>query len=121
MIDACIGTEELKLPPATVSSTKNEQKLRQSNERSQAGVKEKKIDMESIEKQGTGSTDILSSFIIFFFSSIFSLLWFIFMIPVRISKIAITLMLVVAIYQIVWTLLADYEVTALIDMNYNTY
>lgn len=121
MIDACIGTEDLQLPPATVSPTKNEQKLGQSDERSQAGVKEKKIDIESFEKPGIGSTDILSSFIIFFFSSIFSLLWFIFMIPVHISKVAITLMLVIAIYQIVWTSLADYEVTALIDMNYNTY
>jgi hypothetical protein len=129
MTDACIGTEDLPLPPATSTTIESETKpikvqpdARNSSKAvNQTGWKEKKSDMESFEKQGTGSTDILASFIIFFFSSIFSLLWFLFTIPVRISKLSVTLMSVIALYQIVWTLLADYEGSAMIDMNYNTH
>ena len=129
MTDACTGTEDLPLPPATSAPIESGAKpipvqpdARNSSKAvNQTGLKEKKSDMESFEKQDTGSTDILASFIIFFFSSIFSLLWFLFMIPVRISKLSLTLMSVIALYQIVWTLLADYEGSALIDMNYNTH
>lgn len=116
--DACVGTEDLKVPTATSIPIQTETKKAPVK----AGLEEKKLlDMESFEKQGSGSTGFLSSFIIFFFSSIFSLVWFLLMIPVRISKLSITLMIGIAIYQIVWTLLADYEVVALIDTNYNTY
>lgn len=115
--DACVGTEDLQVPLATSLPIQTE--IKQAPVKK--GLEEKKPDMESFEKQSSGSTDVLSSFIIFFFSSIFSLVWFLLMIPVRISKLSITLMIGIAIYQIAWTLLADYEVVALIDTNYNTY
>lgn len=126
LTDACVGTEDL-LPPVepVVSSLKDGSTMISSDPEPQPKItvtrsKEKKKKLEeNFDSKGMGSTDALSLFILFFFSNMFSLAWFLLMIPIRISKFALSCMVILAVYQIAWIYIADDVHGAMIDSKYN--
>jgi len=125
--DACVGTEDL--PQVHVAAMPVE-KPKEGAARSANGISEKPLPpapeskkQQNAQEQDSGSTDALSSFIIYFFSSIFSLVWFVVMIPVRVTRFAISAGLVIGIANLLWLYLADnraaMDMGAIIDKQYN--
>jgi len=67
----------------------------------------KQQEKEQPQLDDNGSTDILSFFFIWFFSTIFKIVWFILMIPVRVVKCTLTIGIVVSIAHLLWLYFAD--------------
>jgi len=67
----------------------------------------KQQEKEQPQHEDSGSTDILSFFFIWFFSTLFKIVWFILMIPVRVVKCTLTIGIVVSIAHLLWLYLAD--------------
>lgn len=108
--DAFKEQEQEQAAPPTV-----EQKPKQKS-------KQKKQQPEQ-EQQDSGATDVLSLFFLYFFSTIFSFIWFAFMIPVRVTKWTFFTLLILGISNMLWLYFADnrlaVDMGAMIDRNYN--
>jgi len=106
---------EVKTEKGNASSSKHEQKPVQK-------PKQEKQRSEPEEEQ-SGSVDVLPAFFIFFFSTIFNIIWFVIMLPVRVARIGITVALVLVISHLMWVYLADNQdalrMGAIIDTQYN--
>jgi hypothetical protein len=101
MADACVGTDDL-LFVATDSRQQTGARI-DPNEHARTQEVEKEQMIED-----TGSTDVLSSFIIFFFSAIFNLVWFVLIrMPLRIAFHGIKMILFSSIVYFSWVYLAD--------------
>jgi hypothetical protein len=102
---------------ASASVNKDEPKIKENVDQKQSvPQKEAPKEMEKPKKQqekeqpqldDNGSTDILSFFFIWFFSTIFKIVWFILMIPVRVVNCTLTIGIVVSIVHLLWLYFAD--------------
>lgn len=130
-VDACVGTEDLPQPktvpvekPKSRSINFNlDSTMPQEKPKPSAAKPQKKEPVQNMQEGDFGSTDVLSSFILYFFSTIFSIIWFFIMIPVRVTRFALTTMLIMFIVQMIWMYMIDIrtamEMGALIDKQYN--
>ena len=122
--DACVGTEDLSQKPQREESRVNSENPANSAPKPPKSqpIEKEKID-QSAQDQDTGSTDVLSSFIIYFFSTIFSIVWFFVMIPVRVTRFTIKITIIFGFLHYLWLFLADNNdalgMGALINTNYN--
>ena len=99
MTDACVGTDDLLF--VTTASNQPKADPIDPNEKVEQVQKEDII-------EDNGSTDVLSSFIIFFFSSIFNLVCFILIrMPLKIALHGITMVLFSSIVYFSWVYFAD--------------
>jgi len=123
MVDECVGTEDL-LPVASASATAATSASVTAKKAPPNKPKKNEVQCESQSShQGYGSTSILSFFIVSVFSIIFNILWFILMIPVRVTQITFTICIMMAIVNVLWLYLADNKIAidmgAMIDKQYN--
>lgn len=104
MIDVCVGTDDLQLDDA------DSLKKKTSPPTGRAPVDEKRDKSESFHEgnEDSGSTDVLSSFIIFFFSSIFNLAWFVLIrMPLRFVLHGLKMVIFSVILYISWLYMAN--------------
>jgi hypothetical protein len=98
-MDACVGTsDDFPLPQVQAQ----EKKLPKSKPSKQPA---EKVDAQ-IEEE-SGSTDALSAFVIFFFGTIFSIIWFTCCIPFKLMKWSIIGSLLYGFISITWLYFAD--------------
>lgn len=123
MVDECVGTEDLlPVPTATATATTSASVTAKKAPPNKPQKNEVQFESQS-SHQGYGSTSILSNFIVSVFSIIFNILWFILMIPVRVTQITFTICIMIAIVNMLWLYLADNKIAidmgAMIDKQYN--
>ena len=106
-VDACVGTSDdpaffkpektagegaAAVPPPKVESKK---------------MKAVPKEQPPVDMEESGSTDVLSAFIIFFFGTIFSIFWFIISIPFRLMKWTFFASLICGLISLTWLYFAD--------------
>ncbi len=131
--NVCVGTEDMPKPkvsdagtkpqqPATASTSTSTSKQQQQQPPKPKKKKQPKQKEEPVD-DASGSVDILPHFILFFFSSIFSMIWFILMFPVRVTRVFLTSAVMFAIGHFLWMHFADIQdamnMGAAIDTQYN--
>jgi hypothetical protein len=128
--DACVGTEDIPQPKEPVGKPKSRsiningdsQKQKSPAPETQK-QKQQPAQEQDQEQGGSGATDVLSLYILSFFSTIFSVIWFILMIPVRVTRLTVSTLLVLGIANLLWLYFADnrtaMDMGALIDKQYN--
>ena len=116
VVDASFGTKDI--PQSLQSAVKHEVKTTASEHQQQKPKPKTKESPPDVQPKPTQedlvSTDVLSVFFITFFSAAFSLIWFVLMIPVRVTRLGISLGLIFGLAHLLWLYIADN--TAAIDM-----
>jgi len=113
--DACVDTNDLPQDPSVQKPVEeyNDTGKEQSAQVKPSPPVQKQQKTEQLgqphqpQHEDSGSTDILSYFFITFFSTIFSLIRFILMIPVRVVRFTFTVGVVVCIVNLLWLYFAD--------------
>lgn len=129
MVDECVGTEDLSpVVSSTSTSTSDPSSSVETSkpcpsEPQKQSTQHQPKQQQQQQQQGFGSTDILSWLMVSLFSTIGSIVWFILMIPVRVTQVTFTICIMVAAVNFLWLYVADTKIAmdmgAMIDKQYN--
>lgn len=121
MVDECVDTEDLH--PVVSPSTKTSTSSPSTDKPPPSQSQKHEVRYDSHSQQSYGSTAILCHFVVSVFSVIYSIMWFVLMIPVRVTQITFTICVMIGIVNVLWFYLADNKVAidmgAMIDKQYN--